>query len=222
MPNILQRASMVTKVTLSIEGGNPIPCLFNPKEFSVTKTNNWTADVSAAHAAKPPTFGGGQPREMSVSLLFDSTLPQDPPASMSVKDICSALFKSMQATITQGQTMRPPTMTFTWGEFRFEGVTKSLAIQYQLFKHDGEPIRVDAKLSLMQWDVLATTPQNPTTRSTAGLSAHTVRDGDSLQSIAYRAYGDATRWRKIAEANDIDDPLSVRSGRVLNVPNLDS
>ena len=49
--------------------------------------------------------------------------------------------------------------------------------------------------------------QNPTTRGTAGLRSHIVQDGDSLHSIAYESYGDPTRWRTIAEANEIDDPL---------------
>ena len=31
-------------------------------------------------------------------------------------------------------------------------------------------------------------------------------------SIAHDAYGDATRWRAIAEANGIDDPLRLRRG----------
>jgi nucleoid-associated protein YgaU len=52
----------------------------------------------------------------------------------------------------------------------------------------------------------------------AGLSSHTVRDGDSLQSIAFAAYGDATKWRTIAEANGIDDPLRLRRGTVLSIP----
>jgi nucleoid-associated protein YgaU len=47
---------------------------------------------------------------------------------------------------------------------------------------------------------------------------HVVRDGDSLQSIAYAMYGDPTRWRTIAEANGIDDPLAVRRGRTLSIP----
>jgi nucleoid-associated protein YgaU len=45
-----------------------------------------------------------------------------------------------------------------------------------------------------------------------------VRDGDSLQSIAFDAYGDPTRWRPIAEANGIDDPLALRSGAELTIP----
>jgi nucleoid-associated protein YgaU len=45
-----------------------------------------------------------------------------------------------------------------------------------------------------------------------------VLDGDSLPSIAYGAYGDPTRWREIAQANAIDDPLVLRSGRTLTIP----
>jgi len=50
---------------------------------------------------------------------------------------------------------------------------------------------------------------------------HTVQDGDSLPSIAYRAYGDATRWRAIADANEIDDPLRLRRGTPLMLPRLE-
>ena len=44
---------------------------------------------------------------------------------------------------------------------------------------------------------------------------HRVRDGDTLPSISYRAYGDATRWRLIAEANGVDNPLHLRRGSSL-------
>ena len=47
-----------------------------------------------------------------------------------------------------------------------------------------------------------------------------VRDGDSIQSVAHTAYGDATLWRRIAEANGIDDPMSLPRGTVLSIPTL--
>ena len=55
-----------------------------------------------------------------------------------------------------------------------------------------------------------------------GMKVHTVADGDSLASIAYDAYGDPTRWRMIAEANDIDNPLHLSRGTPLTIPRLDS
>ena len=63
--------------------------------------------------------------------------------------------------------------------------------------------------------------QNPTTRGEV-MRAHVVRDGDTLQSIAFSAYRDATRWRAIAEANDIDDPLRLERGQALAIPRLES
>ena len=52
----------VTKATLTIEGQAPLSCLFNPKDFSVTKAKTWTSKASPGKTAVQPTFGGGQPR----------------------------------------------------------------------------------------------------------------------------------------------------------------
>ena len=54
------------------------------------------------------------------------------------------------------------------------------------------------------------------------MKVHTVTDGDSLPSVAYKNYGDATRWRTIAEANGIDDPLALRRGHQLTIPSLET
>jgi len=209
------------KASLAIEGDGTVPCLFNPKDFSVTKSNSWKTEATAGKTAEPPTFGGGQPRELTLQLLFDATLLE----GVSVADICAKLFKAMKASKNEGSgpnKTRPPTMTFTWGGFSFLGVAKSLTVQYQLFRPDGAPIRADVKLSLMDYDVKSAGGQNPTTRSSGDLGAHVVRQGDSLASIAYRVYGDPTHWRVIAEANGIDDPLTLHNGRALSVPSLDT
>jgi nucleoid-associated protein YgaU len=217
-------ASSASKAKLTIEGSGPMDCLFNPKDYSVTKANGWDAKAKKGATAEQPQFTGGQPREMTLQLLFDTTLLAPP---VSVKDITDKLFAAMDATVggasggaAKKQEKRPRTITFTFGTFSFIGVAKSLTVQYLLFKPDGEPLRADVKLALVQWDV-PVEGQNPTTRSTGALSSHLVRDGDSLPSIAYKAYGDATMWRAIAEDNGIDNPLRLTSGRTLRVPEVD-
>ena len=50
---------------------------------------------------------------------------------------------------------------------------------------------------------------------------HTVMDGETLQSIAYRYYGDSGFWYQIAEANQIINPISDEEfyiGRRLIIP----
>lgn len=49
---------------------------------------------------------------------------------------------------------------------------------------------------------------------------YVIQSGDSLASIAQEVYGDPTRWRDIARANDIVDPLTVIPGTVIRLPAL--
>jgi nucleoid-associated protein YgaU len=47
---------------------------------------------------------------------------------------------------------------------------------------------------------------------------HRVQPGETLDRISARYYGDPTRWRDLALANDIEDPLGLRPGSLLSVP----
>jgi nucleoid-associated protein YgaU len=210
--------------SLDIDGGGLVMCMFNPKDYTVSKTNNWKAEPKQGETAAKPSYTGGSPWELSLQLLLDTTLLKD---GDTVATSAGALFDAMNATQGEGAgsggkktTKRPPTVTFEFGTFKFVGVVKTLSVQYTLFASNGEPIRADVKLALMQWNPEPIEGQNPTTRSEGGLGTHLVREGDSLASLAYRYYGDATRWRAIAEENGIDDPLLLRGGRALNIPRL--
>jgi hypothetical protein len=217
------------KAKLKIENGEEIQALFNPTEFTITKGNNWTFDPVKGTSLPSGKFGGGKPREMQVSLLLDQTLPN---GGKSVKDITDSLFKMMEVPSGAGgggANAVPPLVTFQWGEMiPFKAACTSLTVAFQLFKPNGSPIRADVKLALTQAETAtsassksANKKTNPTTRSDGGLGVHVVRDGDSLQSIAHKTYGDPGRWRTVAEANGIDNPLHLRRGTPLNLPRLD-
>jgi nucleoid-associated protein YgaU len=45
-----------------------------------------------------------------------------------------------------------------------------------------------------------------------------VQSGDSLASIAQEVYGDPTRWRDIARANDLQEPFALTVGEALLIP----
>jgi Contractile injection system tube protein/LysM domain len=217
------------KAKLAIENGETIQALFNPTELTITKGNNWTFDPIKGTSLPKGKFGGGKPREMQINLLLDQTLPN---GGMSVKDMADKLLKMMEVPSGTGggsATAVPPLVTFQWGEMpSFKAACTSLTIAFQLFKPNGSPIRADVKLALTQAETATSASSNsrnsrtnPTTRSEGGLGVHVVRDGDSLQSVAHRTYGDPGRWRLIAEANGIDNPLHLRRGTPLNLPRLD-
>ena len=209
------------RAIIQIDGGAALPCYFNPTEYSLSKSNDWKYEPVTGTSFTEPEFSGGQPRQMELALLFDQTFP---PYTMSVRDATAALLDAMEVPsgATGGTpTAVPPFITFQWGALIFKGACTSLTCAYKLFRPDGEPIRADVKLTLKQ--AAATIKgQNPTTRAQAGFGMHTVKDGDTLPSISYRAYGDATRWRLIAEANGVDNPLHLRRGSSLSLPALEN
>jgi nucleoid-associated protein YgaU len=48
---------------------------------------------------------------------------------------------------------------------------------------------------------------------------HTVLDGETLQSIAHRYYGDSGKWYLIAEANNILNPFQeLEPYQILRIP----
>jgi hypothetical protein len=219
-----------TTAYLEIDGGDRIDCYFNPTEYSVSKSNEWTYDKVTGTSLPPAQFSGGAPRQMELSLLLDQTLFT---GKMTVQAATDALFKMMEVPGGQsggGTTAVPPFVKFVWGSVvGFKAVCTSLTVAYKLFKPTGEPIRADVKMTLKQAETASTKSsngankgQNPTTRANAGFGVHTVRDGDTLPSISYQAYGDATRWRVIAEANGVDNPLHLRRGAALSVPKLET
>jgi nucleoid-associated protein YgaU len=59
---------------------------------------------------------------------------------------------------------------------------------------------------------------NPTSGGLTTRRTHTVIQGDTLASIAQSEYGDPAKWRAVAVANGIDDPMRVGVGTVLMVP----
>jgi len=197
-------------------GNDTVECGFNPQDYTISKTNLWTYKPNQGEDTPKPEFGGGMPMTYKLSLLLDASLLGP---DKSIKDDANKLMAAMH-----GNHSAPQFIEFSWGSVTLpKAAPVSITIRYALFRPNGEPVRAFVDLELAQAE--DTSPpgkaQNPTTRAITGLRAHTVRDGDSLPSIAYNAYGDATRWRAIAEANGIDNPLRLRRGSELTIPRLD-
>ena len=94
-----------------------------------------------------------------------------------------------------------------------------LDVSFTYFSSEGLPLRASVNMSLEQYEPDANWgPQNPTSGTPKPNRTHQVQVGDSLDRIAARYYGDSTQWRAIASANGIADPLALRPGRLLAIP----
>lgn len=161
---------------------------------------------------------------MSVTLLFDtyaverkSGSPQD------VRDFTNEVFKLMKVDPKlkdkKSKKGRPPIISFRWGKtWSFKAVIKSISQKFTLFTSDGTPVRATLQLTLQQVLQDGIYPkQNPTSFAEVE-QVYVVAPGETIDAIAFAVYGEALRWREIAEYNNLDNPLRLLPGQKLAIP----
>lgn len=193
---------------------------FNPAELTLRQGAQWKTTISAAvRDGALPEFMGPEARQMNVEIFLDSSArPSGTTVLKKVESLlscCEVTSKSLAA-----KQPSPPWVVFQWGSFstaRFTAYVSSVDVTYSLFGTTGVPIRATCRLSLHEIPS-NTKGQNPTSGALTARSVHRVVAGDSLQSLAWREYGNVSAWRAIAEANGIDDPTRLPTGIELVLP----
>lgn len=193
---------------------------FNPTQVTLSKNAQWTTRHSSKYRfAAIPEFTGSNPYTMNLQIFLDtSTTPSD----TTVQDNVEALLSCCEVTVESIAANQPctPWVFFQWGSFStasFIAYIESVQATYTLFNPSGVPIRATCDLTITQIPLM-TQGQNPTSGALEASRTHRVMAGDTLQSLAWREYGDATAWRAIAVANDIDDPMRLDIGTELLIP----
>lgn len=213
------------KAYLETETDVKIPCLFNPEQLEVTLTTSWTGNATPGQQAPQLTFGGGESGELSVELFFDTTHSGDPVTNYTDKLIkLTKIDTALPGYDAKNSNGRPAWVKFHWGKFHsFKGVITSLKITFVLFSQTGEPLRARASLTMKQYEEEDDWPrQNPTSGTPAPARSHQVQPGETLDRIAAVYYDAPTAWRRLAAANGIRDPFTLRPGTRIDVPTLEN
>ena len=213
------RGQLVAAKIYDITGGPSVDCMFNPFEYTVSKTNTW--EEKAKNQADVPhvEFKKAGAQTLKLELIFDTYETGD-----DVSKTTNKLWKLMESkTRQEGNTTKkvpPPEVAFEWGVFRFEAVITTMTQKFTLFKVDGTPVRAKVDVTFSQYkDVNDYPAQNPTSGGGDIERVWRVVSGDRLDAIAYAVYQDTSKWRLIAERNKVRDPLALHPGQTLIIPN---
>ena len=186
--------------------------MFNPEEYSLNKDNNFASQAIPGLTSPLLQFVHGNLRTLDMELLFDTFETQE-----DVRD------KTLQVTnllIIDSELHTPPVLRVTWGSLDFRCVLAKVNQKFIKFFADGRPARARLTVTFNEY-LDADTQVIAANLQTADFSkAYTVKQGDTLSSIAANYYEDAAKWRPIALANGIVDPRSISTGQELQVPSL--
>jgi LysM repeat protein len=203
---------------VNLDTNEEVECLFNPNEYTFQRSNTWTQKKVKGENLPNLEFGGGDSATLSMSLFLDTTT-----TGGDVRDTTTKIRELMDidenATDMTSVKGRPPMVEFHWGRiWTFKAVITRISEKYTLFRDDGIPVRATVDVSFLQAKedgVYAA--QNPTTMGTSGYKRITVKEGDTIDWIAFEEYGDSNMWRYIADTNGLDNPGKLKPGQVLTI-----
>src|ERR1700719_553721 len=173
-----------------------IPLRFNPTEYQIQKANNF-AEVAIPGLESPPIqFVRGSSEKLTMEVLVDT--------SDTLADVRVQYVNKLRNLLNLNRELHaPPVVRLAWDSEVFRGVLESLNITYVLFTPDGIPIRAKLSISLKEYrPVDIQIKENPTASPNYDKS-YVVQRGDTLSSIAFAVYRDASFWRNIAQNNQI-------------------
>ncbi len=218
MPGIpLLNKATIVRVTSS---GWPDPtrtvvCQFNPEDLHLHWGIDWNEQKAIGEDTPKLSFAGGRSENLTLKLLFDTT---DTGIDVRLKYALLFSIAGVDPILKNWKSHKsePSACQFIWGLFlSFRAVIKEIDQTFKLFKSDGTPLRAEVNVTFGRVRVQFGL-QNPTSR-TEPRKTWVVHEGDRLDWIAYREYGDAALWRHIAATNNLANPQDLRPGQVLQL-----
>jgi len=222
----LERAKLVEIDKYSLTGGSPaegkkvVEVDFNPETLKLNLSNQSSGGDQQAGGATQ--YLGPGSSTLSMELVFDTSASG---TNVRQRTESLAYFIVGDAQRDKKDRKAPPKVSFRWGKFLFEGIIESMDETLEYFSEQGIPLRATVSLSLKRDAlVLYNDEKNRIGERSKGLDQgmgkieplSQAQDGDSVQSMAGRN-GNSSNWKSIAAANDIDDPLRLESGTMINL-----
>ena len=226
--NLDSQLSEITKAKLEIldrDGnkiGEDIEVLFNPAQYTLTESSEYYTESSASSNASPVMYSGGKAATLSMELFFDTgpVLTASGTGSASATDVSLKVREFEELLYIKGELHSPPIVKFVWGSLSFMGVVTQISSTFTKFTESGMPIQAKLSLSLTAYSKQTDEKRKSPFESPDRTKCRVIREDYSIWDMAKNEYGDISKWKVIAEANNISNPLEIPPGTIIKIPAL--
>lgn len=200
-----------------------------PSSLNLTKEAKWAVNQSpTAEGSGPVTWKGTIPLSIAFDFVLDSNSADvKTSGSQDVHSVLPDVERLLALCEVDGELAKTgvgtaPLVMLIWGDFVSPvSYVEDVTVAFEKFNARGNPVRASGKLKITQFPVKQEA-QNPTSGGDQAFRSLELYDGDRLAHVAFRAYQSPSYWRDIAKANGITDPLRVKSGTSLLIPDKTS
>jgi hypothetical protein len=214
-----------------------IKFMFNPYQYTLSKSNSWERETGKGTNVPVTSFTQGNAMSLTLEMHFDSYADNE-----DVRKYTNKLWKLMlidpRTNNPETHKGRPPVVAFEWGALYFKAIVTKIDQNFTMFLADGKPVRCKATVTLEQYHDDGNRPPQAALMSgaaairripgmslTAMLAAAAAAAAaavviaaasDRIDHVAQSSTGDAGNMRQVAERNNVDNPLKVRSGQTFS------
>lgn len=228
------------------DNGEHLGCLLNPESLVLKRQAGVLPRQSAGGlvtgmelADDQLLYSGGGRTELTLDLLFDTSLTGSSVRTEDVRDLTRPLWNLSENT-QRGGYGKPTLCRFVWGKsWNIPGVIVAVAERLESFTTEGIPRRSWLRMRMLRTiepvipkqragvspTALQLQPENTHLPNTGEqvkmhelLGDGPAEGGERLDQLAQQYCGDAGFWKALAALNNIDDPMHLPAGLVLEIP----
>ena len=224
-------------ITAENRKGKPFTVLYNPQSYVQSKSVKYRMIPEMGADAPLMQFRHGEAETISFELFFDAVSSGTEvsgglarrakfaanallPTATGIVDIREYTDEIAQLAHVDDDLHRPPILKINWGDLDYQCLMTKCEQVFTKFNESGKPVRARLNCTFTQLLFVDELFSKHPLHSPDTTKYRTVRQGDSLWSIASDAYGDVSQWRAIANANGIQNPRKLYSGDLLAIPAL--
>jgi len=202
----------------------------NPDSYSISQSVFYTRNNAAGSPGEQPKYDYSSPATLDFTIIFDGTGVIPPPAgpldNVPIVGAVASLFSDKKefdvmaeikkfaliVFVFKGDEHRPRQVRLTWGKQIFDGVMTNISFSYKLFKADGTPLRVEARVSFQSSlsDITKESGFKPSSPDLTHL--RTTIAGDKLPLMTDKIYGTPKYYIEVAKTNKIFNFRKLKEG----------
>lgn len=206
------------KAIINVEKGDgsveTVRVLFNPNQYSLESSNAYALKRIPGLSSPISQFISGEASTLSMDLFFDTSEARE--------DVRSHTSQISGLLTVEKDLHAPPLCSFVWGSLNFRGYLLKCTQKFTMFMDSGIPVRATLAVIFREFRSMTEQFQSTPRQSSDRTKQKVINQNEQLCMIAAQAYDDPGRWREIAKANNIDDPLNLEPGKSLVIPPLES
>lgn len=204
----------------------------NPEQYSMQYTAEYsTKNQSPGDGSYSPKWIKTKPTTLSLDIIFDGTgaIPKyetkteendAKKQALEAKDVQKAIREFWEMTMkVNKETHGPNYLLIVWGNsLVYYCRLTDMKITYKLFNPEGRPLRAVITATFQEVVYKDIDRRNPPRESPDVTHVLTVKDGDTLATMAKGVYGDEQYYLSVARANKLIQFRNLRPGTQIHFP----